>query len=307
MERLKRLISPAQLLFIAAVSVQFLPDKTEKTGNAAYAVILLLVLETVNILLALFMPLHKDHRTLNGIFGVIFFVLTAWSLLTAKLALIPQDIFKAPDIVTEQFVKDLPRLINDLGSSMVTITVGYVLALLTAIPLGLFLGWNAQIGKVSEHITNFLGSIPPIVFIPYTLALLPNFKSCSIFVIFITAFFPILSGTMSGVQNIGEDIITSAKALCVSKPTMLFNILLPASLPQIFDGCNIGLLLSFILLTSAEMIGGNSGIGFYIQYYTNFGNFTRIMVGIIFLGTVVTLVTNLVKALELHLLRWKKQ
>ena len=87
---------------------------------------------------------------------------------------------------------------------------------------------------------------------------------------------------------------------------MLFKILLPASLPQVFDGCNMGLLLSFILLTSAEMIGGSSGIGFYIQYYTNFGNFTRIMVGIVFLGTIVTLVTNLVKALEAHLLRWKK-
>jgi len=54
------------------------------------------------------------------------------------------------------------------------------------------------------------------------------------------------------------------------------------------------------------MIGGNSGIGFYIQYYTNFGNFTRIMVGIIFLGIIVTLITNLVKQAEEYLLRWKK-
>ena len=54
------------------------------------------------------------------------------------------------------------------------------------------------------------------------------------------------------------------------------------------------------------MIGGNSGIGFYIQYYTNFGNFTRIMVGIVFLGTIVTLVTNLVKSIEARLLRWRK-
>ncbi len=305
-ERLKRLLSPTQLLFLAAVLIQFLPTRTDKTGNALYAVGLLVVLELVQIVLALFLPPHKDYKTWNGVFGVVFAFLGIWTLLTAKLVLIPQDIFKAPDIVTEQFVKDLPRLLNDLGASMITITAGYGLALATAIPIGLFLGWNAQIGKVSEHIANFFGSIPPIVFIPYTLALLPTFKSCSIFVIFITAFFPILSGTMSGVQNISEQTVSSAKALCVSKPTMLFKILLPASLPQVFDGCNMGLLLSFILLTSAEMIGGSSGIGFYIQYYTNFGNFTRIMVGIVFLGTVVTLVTNLVKALEAHLLRWKK-
>lgn len=306
MERLKRLLSPTHLVFAAAVLVQILPTRTEKSGNALYAVGLLVLLEAVYILLTLCFPPQKDDRTRSGVFSVIFGFLGIWTLLTAKLVLIPQDIFKAPNIVTEQFVKDLPRLLSDLGASMVTISSGYVLALATAIPIGLFLGWNAQIGKISEHIANFLGSIPPIVFIPYTLALLPTFESCSIFVIFITAFFPILSGTMSGVQNISENTISSARALCVSKPTMLFRILLPASLPQVFDGCNIGLLLSFILLTSAEMIGGNSGIGFYIQYYTNFGNFTRIMVGIVFLGTVVTLVTNLVKALEAYLLRWKK-
>lgn len=306
MKKLKQLLSSTQLLFLLAILVQFLPTKTKKTGDPLYAVGLLLILEALLIFLILIRPNHKDSKTLNGVFGVVFAFLGIWTLLTAKLVLVPQDIFKAPDIVTEQFVKDLPRLLNDLAASMITIMTGYVLALVTAIPIGLFLGWNSQVGKVSEQVANFLGSIPPIVFIPYSLALLPTFKSCSVFVIFITAFFPILSGTMSGVQNISEQTINSAKALCVSKPTMLFRILLPASLPQIFDGCNIGLMLSFILLTSAEMIGGNSGLGFYIQYYTNFGNFTRIMVGIVFLGTIVTLVTNLLKAFEARLLRWKK-
>ncbi|MBE6876300.1 MAG: ABC transporter permease subunit [Ruminococcus sp.] len=306
MERLKRLYSPVQILFILSILIQFLPNHTKKPGNLLYAVGLLAVLEVIQILIAFLLPAGRDYKTINGIFGVIFSAVGIWTLLTAKLAWIPQDIFKAPDVVTEQFVSDLPRLITDLGASLTTITAGYLLALATAIPTGLFLGWNAQVGKVSEHIANFLGSIPPIVFVPYALALLPTFKSCSVFVIFITAFFPILSGTMSGVQNISPEILSSAKVLCVPKISMLFQILLPASLPQIFDGCNMGLLLSFILLTSAEMIGGNSGIGFYIQYYTNFGNFTRIMVGIVFLGTVVTLITNLVKMLEAHLLRWKK-
>lgn len=306
MKKLKQLLSPTQLLFLGAVLVQFLPTRTKKPGEPLYAVGLLFILEALFIILLLIRPDHNEGRTLKGVFGVIFAFLGIWTLLTAKFVLIPQDIFKAPDIVTEQFVNDLPLLLKDLAASMVIIVSGYVLSLVTAIPAGLFLGWNTQVGKVSEQVANFLGSIPPIVFIPYALALLPTFKSCSVFVIFITAFFPILSGTMSGVQNISQQTVNSAKVLCVSKPSMLFRILLPASLPQIFDGCNIGLMLSFILLTSAEMIGGNSGIGFYIQYYTNFGNFTRIMVGIVFLGTIVTLVTNLLKALESYLLRWQK-
>lgn len=305
MVRLKRLKSPVHVIFLASVLVQFLPTRTKKAGDPVYAEVLLLLLELLFIILTLSKPLSKENRTQNGVFGVIFSFLGIWTLLTAKFVVIPQDIFKAPDVVAEQFLNDFPRLMKDLSSSMSTIIAGYSLALLTAIPAGLFLGWNTQIGKVSEQVTNFLGSIPPIVFIPYSLALLPTFKSCSVFVIFITAFFPVLSGTVSGVQNVSVRTLNSARVLCVSKLSMLFKILLPASLPQIFDGCNIGLMLSFILLTSAEMIGGNSGLGFYIQYYTNFGNFTRIMVGIIFLGTVVTLFTNIVKKLENWLLRWK--
>lgn len=306
MSRVKRLLSVTQILLLFSIAVQFLPDQTNSHGDRIYAIELILVIGGLQLLTALTMPDGKDYKTWNGVFGFVYVFLAIWTILTAKTNLIPQDIFKAPDIVTEQFLNDRPRLMRDLHSSLITIVEGYGLALLTAIPLGLFLGWNQQIGKISEHIANFFGSIPPVVFIPYAIALLPTFESCSVFVIFITAFWPILSGTMSGVRNVSTETINSAKVMCVSPFTMLFKVLLPASLPQVFDGCNMGLLMSFILLTSAEMIGGNSGIGFYIQYYTNFGNFTRIMVGIIFLGTVVTLITNLVKQAEEYMLRWKK-
>ena len=304
MIRLKRLFSVTQILFLISIAVQFLPDKTTRSGDRMYAIQVIQAIAGIQVLTSLLMPESKDYKTWNGVFGFVFTFIALWTLLTAKFNMIPQDIFKAPDIVTEQFVKDRPRLMKDLHHSMITISKGYFLAIITAIPAGLFLGWNHQIGKISEHIANFFGSIPPVVFIPYAIALLPTFESCSVFVIFITSFWPILSGTMSGVRNVSTETINSAKVLCVSKFTMLFRILLPASLPQIFDGCNIGLLMSFILLTSAEMIGGNSGIGFYIQYYTNFGNFTRIMVGIIFLGTIVTVITNLVKLAEEYLLSW---
>ena len=302
----KRLLTVTQILFIISIAVQFLPDTTNRPGNKAYAVGLILFIALIQVLTAFFMSEKSDYKTWNGVFGFVFGFIAIWTLLTAKINLIPQDIFKSPDIITAQILEDRTRLFSDLKKSLVTIIEGYGLALLTAIPFGLFLGWNQQIGKISEHIANFFGSIPPVVFIPYAIALLPTFEACSVFVIFITSFWPILSGTMSGVRNVSAETINSAKVLCVSPFTMLFRVLLPASLPQVFDGCNMGLLMSFILLTSAEMIGGNSGIGFYIQYYTNFGNFTRIMVGIIFLGIIVTLITNLVKQAEEYLLRWKK-
>lgn len=306
MEKLKRLINPANLFYAVFIACQLLPCATKESDEGLYAVIALSIMEVVFIILTVSVPKQSSFTVIKDVFAILFAFMLAWMLITAKFNIIPEDIFKTPGVVAKQFAEDYKRLFSDLISSMTIVLIGYALAVLTAVPIGLLLAWNARLGKAFSHAANFLGSIPPIVFIPYTLALMPTFKSCSVFVIFITAFWPILSGTMSGVQNVEEKIINSAKVLNLGSVAILFQVMLPASLPQIFDGCNIALSLSFILLTSAEMIGGDSGIGFYIQYYANFGNFTRIMVGIIFLGIVVTSVTALVRKLEMSLLKWKK-
>ncbi len=304
--RYKRLFNLANLFYLLFLLVQLLPDTTKKTGEGLFAIYAVTAAEIILLVLTFTMKKTERFTTIQDVYSIVFGFMVLWTILTAKLNVIPEDIFKAPGVVIKQFIEDFPRLLTDLGSSISIVFMGYILALVTAIPIGLLLAWNVRLGKAFSHVANFLGSIPPVVFIPYTLALLPTFKSCSVFVIFITAFWPILSGTMSGVLNVEEKIVNSARVLNLSPISILFQVMLPASLPQIFDSCNIALSLSFILLTSAEMIGGGSGIGFYIQYYANFGNFTRIMVGIIFLGIVVTVVTAILQKIEKKLLVWKK-
>ena len=306
MKKFKRLINLANLFYLIFIACQLLPDATKKPGEGLYALVALSLMEIGFVIVTFTVKKQNSFTLIKDVFAILFGFMLVWILLTAKFNIIPEDMFKAPGVVVKQFVADYQRLFSDLISSITIVLIGYALAVITAVPIGLLLAWNARLGKAFSYAANFFGSIPPIVFIPYTLALLPTFKTCSVFVIFITAFWPILSGTMSGVQNVEEKIINSAKVLNLSPAAILFQVMLPASLPQIFDGCNIALSLSFILLTSAEMIGGGSGIGFYIQYYANFGNFTRIMVGIIFLGIVVSVVTALVRKLEMRLLKWKK-
>lgn len=135
---------------------------------------------------------------------------------------------------------------------------------------------------------------------------MPTFRSVSVFVIFLAAFWPAFAGTMSGVLHVEKKIIDSAKVLNVKKFTMLFKIILPAALPEIFLGCNQGLGVSFILLTSAEMIGASRGIGFYVKQYSDFGDYTRTIVGLIVIGIVVVVITMLFNKLQGYLLRWKK-
>lgn len=111
---------------------------------------------------------------------------------------------------------------------------------------------------------------------------------------------------MSGVLNVEQKVIDSAKVLNVKKFTMLFSVILPAALPQIFIGLNQGLTVSFILLTSAEMIGARDGLGYYVKQYSDFGDYTRAIVGILVIGIVVIAISFLFNKLQRYLLRWKR-
>lgn len=106
--------------------------------------------------------------------------------------------------------------------------------------------------------------------------------------------------------NVDKKTIDSAKVLNVSKPTMLFSVILPAALSQIFIGCNQGLSVSFILLTSAEMIGAQNGMGYYIKQYSDFGDYTRTIVGLLVIGAVIMMISFLFNKLQGCLLRWKR-
>ncbi len=229
-----------------------------------------------------------------------------WTLATAKLNLLKESLFPPPGKVLYQLIADKDKILVNILSSLGIIIQGYLLAAVVSIPMGLFIGWSARLGTAATYISKFLSAIPPIVYIPYGIALLPTFKSVSVFVIFLAAFWPILAGTMSGVLNVDKKMIDSAKVLNVNRFTMLFSVILPAALPQIFIGCNQGLTVSFILLTSAEMIGASDGLGYYVKNYSDFGDYTRAIAGILVIGIVVVAISFLFNKLQQYLLRWKR-
>ena len=253
-----------------------------------------------------FIKKEESLALLLDIAGFVYVLLGIWSLATAKYNVLNDLLFPAPGKVIHQFTEDRSAIVTNIVSSLGTTVKGFLLASAVAIPLGLFLGWSARIGGAATYITKFFSSIPPIVYIPYGIALLPTFKSVSVFVIFLATFWPVFAGTMSGVLGVDKKIIDSAKVLNVSKPEMLFRVILPASLQQIFLGCNQGLSVSFILLTSAEMIGARDGMGYYVKYYSDFGDYTRTITGLLVIGFVVIAVTFLFNKLQSRLLRWKR-
>ncbi|MDR0569754.1 MAG: ABC transporter permease [Clostridiales Family XIII bacterium] len=244
-------------------------------------------------------------RVTGDVVFLCLLLLFAWEAATAKFALLDHFLYPAPGEVAALFIEDFPNLISGLLSSLKILGTGYVLAVLTGVPLGLVVGWNRRLYQVAKPVTKMLGAIPPIVYIPYAIAILPTFRSASVFIIFIGSFWPIFINTLNGVFDVDRRLIDSARAINVSPADMLTRVILPGTIPSIMSGATIGLSFSFILLTSAEMIGATNGMGWYVKYFSDFANYPKVIVGIVFIGLVVSVITFFFERLERYLLRWR--
>ena len=300
----QRFLKTAHLLFFAFLAVQFLPDRLARPDEPLYAVSFAALLEAFLIAASCAAKRRESLNLAADIASALYVLLIAWTLATAKLNMLQDVFFPPPGLVFRQALQDAPLLAEHIAASLLLIVRGYFLALVPAIALGLTLGYSARAGNAATYIAKFLGAIPPVVYIPYGIVLLPAFRSVSVMVIFLASFWPILGATMSGVLYVESRIVDSAKALNVGRIAMLTRILLPASLPQIFTGCSQGLTVSFILLTAAEMIGARRGLGYYVKNYSELGNYTRTLAGIIVIGIVISIVFFLFNKLQKYLLRW---
>jgi NitT/TauT family transport system permease protein len=107
------------------------------------------------------------------------------------------------------------------------------------------------------------------------------------------------------VSTVDRRILESAKTLNISSMSMFLHILFPYCLPRLISGMAVTLSISFMVLTAAELIGATSGLGWYVKYYADFADYTRVIAGIIMIGVVVTLLNKGLTALEKLLIKWK--
>ncbi len=300
-----RFLRFTHIIFLLFVGIEFfLPNQITREPLSGYAIGFASLIEIITLIIC---AVSKDRQKVDmaadlGTF--LFIILIGWQLMTAKFNLVKPILFPPVGIIVNQFIEDLPQIGVNILSSLSIIVEGYILCLL-AIPVGLFLATSKRVGNISGHVAGFLGAIPPIVYIPYGIALLPTFRSVSVLVIFLATFWPVFMGTISGVKNVDSRLLNSAKVLNLSRFSTMIHVILPASLSQIFVGANLGLCISFILLTSAEMIGARAGLGFYVKNYSDLGDYTRTLVGIVVIGVVVVISTWIVGSIQNRMLKWK--
>ena len=176
-----RFLRVVNILFVLLLLIQLLPNHNSVDPKTAYLIGFAVILETVVIIVSALIKNKAGHTLFVDIVSFVYGLLILWTLATAKFNLLKESLFPPAGRIFYQFVDDGVKLLVHAGSSLAIVLEGYALGLVLAIPLGLFLGWSARLGSSATYISKFFGSIPPIVYIPYGIALLPTFRSVSVF------------------------------------------------------------------------------------------------------------------------------
>jgi nitrate/nitrite transport system permease protein len=179
-------------------------------------------------------------------------------------------------------------------ASLERVAIGFSLSAIVGITLGILIGSNEFVYNAVDPIFQVLRTVPPLAWLPLSLAALQQSNPSAIFVIFITAIWPIIINTTVGVQQLPQDYRNVARVLKLRGSKYFFKILFPATVPYIFTGLRIGIGLSWLAIVAAEMLVGGVGIGFFIWDAYNSSLLSQIIIALIYVGVVGLLLDRIV-------------
>ncbi len=197
-------------------------------------------------------------------------------------------------------------LIPDILASLGRVSVGFLLALFIGLIIGFLLGLIPFLKNTVMGILELLRPIPPIAWIPIAVALLGIGNASAWLVIFIGAFYPILTNTMLGVSNIEKLHLEAAKVLGASKIRKFTGVIWPATLPSIFAGMRVGLGFAWMCVVAAEMFASRSGLGYAIQLNRQVFRLDRVVAGMIAIAIIGFLMSRFMSFMERIFVPWRR-
>lgn len=180
--------------------------------------------------------------------------------------------------------------------SLQRVAYGFGLAAVTGVIVGAVIGQSVWAMRGLDPIFQVLRTVPPLAWLPLSLAAFQNASPSAIFVIFITSIWPVIINTAVGVRNIPQDYRNVAQVLRLNQIEFFFKIMLPSASPYIFTGLRIGVGLSWLAIVAAEMLTGGVGIGFFIWDAWNSSRLPDIIVALVYIGVVGFVLDKLVAA-----------
>jgi NitT/TauT family transport system permease protein len=196
-------------------------------------------------------------------------------------------------------------IIEHIEVSAHEFVVGYGLAVIVGVPLGILMGWYSRVDAVLEPFISALYATPRIALLPLILIWLGIGIASKIAIVFLGAVFPIVVNTVTGVRTVEADFVKVARSFGCNDRQLFWTVVLPSSVPMLLAGLRLGLGHALVGIVVGEMYGATKGLGFLIATAGARFQTDQVMVGIILIAGAGVLLTELLRAIERRFERWR--
>ena len=233
-------------------------------------------------------------------------LITVINLITSKYALLPVLFFPCLDRVFGVFVTDYELLIQCILASGQLLLRGFLAGGILGFLTGILIGFNKKASYWISPFMKFVGPIPPTSWSPLVLSLFTTTYSASVFMVALAVWFPITLMTSSGIQNVNNSYFEVASTLGSGKLNRIFKVAVPAAMPSIFLGIFYATCSAFVTLVTAELLGADAGLGWYLNWEKSMMLYANVYAGLILIAVICTMVITLVFKIKDQVLVWQR-
>jgi NitT/TauT family transport system permease protein len=240
--------------------------------------------------------------------GSLVAVVLLWQLLTANHVDFWLNFTKLPgpvDVLTE-FETQLGNgtYYQDLLASIERILLGFGLATLTGVVVGIAIGRSRVVARALRPLVEVARPIPAIALVPLAILLFPTSEQGIVFITYFAAFFPVAVSTIHAMKTLPNVWEEAARTMGAGRVSVLLNVIIPGALPGIFSGLSVAMGVAWICVISAEMISGQFGIGYYTWQAYGLLDYAGVVVGMLSIGALGFLTAWLVERVGARVNRW---
>lgn len=238
------------------------------------------------------------------IFFLLLPILTYQAIITIDST---NDYFPSISQILQTFLEDLSKgqIYFDVFASLQRVIIGFIIAGAFGIGMGMFIGYYNKLRILKIYI-ELLRPIPPIAWIPIAIIIFGLGNISAYFIVFIGAFFPIFTNTYFGVVSFPRIYKNVSSSFEIRKVDFFSKILFPYCLPYIFTGLKIGMGMAWMSVIAAELIGAQSGLGYFIQINRLLLQTDNILIGMMLIGLIGYSLQKTIEYLERSSIKWRK-
>jgi ABC-type nitrate/sulfonate/bicarbonate transport system permease component len=249
--------------------------------------------------------LRRYEPTLIGVGSVLLF-LTVWQAVTSA-RLVPPLFLPGPLDIVDAFVVLFAQgqLWNDIWVSGQEVVYGYGLAVLSALPLGLLMGWYRRLNYAFDPFINFFYSTPRVALLPLLIIWLGIGIWSKIAVVFLGAFFPIVINTIAGVRNLDAGLIKTSRSFGATDAQIFRTLALPGSVPFILAGLRLGVGHALIGVVVGELVAAQAGVGLMMAKAGATFQTSKVFAGLIIVAGAGIIITGILQRIERRF-QWRR-